>query len=130
MILLMICGCSKLLMMIYHNNYIIIFSRRTTSKRSANIGQKPQTKSVNTNKYSTNIGQSQQIPIVQYTPESNKNYQNSIRKRNQRRTTTQTSKPRSFFDVILNIGRSINQENKRERQRLEEYDRKHPRQNR
>ena len=75
-------------MMIYHNNYIIIFSRRTTSKRSANIGQKPQTKSVNTNKYSTNIGQSQQIPIVQYTPESNKNYQNSIRKRNQRRTTT------------------------------------------
>lgn len=103
---------------------------RTTTRRNINVNQKPQIKSVNTNKYSTNIGQSQQIPIVQYTPESNKNYQNSIRKRNQKRTTTQTSKPRSFFDVILNIGRSINQENKRERQRLEEYDRKHPRQNR
>lgn len=103
---------------------------RTATRRNVNANQKPQVKSVNTNKYSTNIGQSQQIPIVQYTPESNKNYQNSIRKRNQRHTTTQTSKPRSFFDVILNIGRSINQENKRERQRLEEYDRKHPRQNR
>lgn len=103
---------------------------RTVTRRNVNVNQKSQVKSVNTNKYSTNIGQSQQIPIVQYTPESNKNYQNSIRKRNQRRTTTQTSKPRSFFDVILNIGRSINQENKRERWRLEEYDRKHPRQNR
>lgn len=103
---------------------------RTATRRSVNVNQKSHIKSVNTNKYSTNIGQSQQIPIVQYTPESNKNYQNSIRKRNQRRTTTQTYKPRSFFDVILNIGRSINQENKREKQRLEEYDRKHPRQNR
>lgn len=119
----------------YADEAVIIAPRRTApirtvTRRNVNVNQKSQVKSVNTNKYSTNIGQSQQIPIVQYTPESNKNYQNSIRKRNQRRTTIQTSKPRSFFDVILNIGRSINQENKRERQRLEEYDRKHPRQNR
>lgn len=114
----------------YSNEVVITAPRRTATRRSINVNQKPQIKSVNTNKHSTNIGQSQQIPIIQYTPESNKNYQNRIRKRYQRRTTTQVSKPRSFFDVILNIGRSINQENKRERQRLEEYDRKHPRQNR
>ena len=114
----------------YSDEVVITAPRRTATRRSMNVNQKPQIKSVNTNKHSTNIGQSQQIPIVQYTPESNKNYQNSIRKRNQRRTATQASKPRSFFDVILNIGRSINEENKRERQRLEEYDRKHPRQNR
>lgn len=60
--------------------------------------------------------------IAQYVPKSNKNYQ--------KRATTQVSKPRSLFDVILNISRSINDENRRERQRLEEYDRKHPRQNR
>lgn len=114
----------------YSDEVVITVPRRTATRRSMNVNQKPQIKSVNTNKHSTNIGQSQQIPIVQYTPESNKNYQNSIRKRNQRRTATQASKPRSFFDVILNIGRSINEENKRERQRLEEYDRKHPRQNR
>lgn len=114
----------------YSDEAVITSPRRTATRRSVNINQKSQIKSVNTNKYSTNIDQSQQIPIVQYTPKSNKNYQNSIRKRNKRRTTTQTSKPRSFFDVILNTGRSINQENKRERQRLEEYDRNHPRQNR
>lgn len=114
----------------YSDEVVITTPIHTVTRRNVNINQKSQVKSVNTNKYSTNIGQSQQIPIVQYTPESNKNYQNNIRKRNQRRTATQTSKPRSFFDVILNIGRSINQENKRERQRLQEYDRKHPRQNR
>ena len=114
----------------YSDEVVITAPRRTATRRSMNVNQKTTDKSVNTNKHSTNIGQSQQIPIVQYTPESNKNYQNSIRKRNQRRTATQASKPRSFFDVILNIGRSINEENKRERQRLEEYDRKHPRQNR
>ena len=114
----------------YSDEVVTTTPRRTATRRSMNVNQKPQIKSVNTNKHSTNIGQSQQIPIVQYTPESNKNYQNSIRKRNQRRTATQASKPRSFFDVILNIGKSINEENKRERQRLEEYDRKHPRQNR
>ena len=114
----------------YSDEVVITAPRRTATRRSMNVNQKPQIKSVNTNKHSTNIGQSQQIPIIQYTPESNKNYQNRIRKRNQRRTTTQASKPRSFFDVILNIGRSINEENKRERQKLEEYDRKHPRQKR
>ena len=68
--------------------------------------------------------------ITQYVLKSNKNYQNNIRKKNQKHATTQVSKPRSLFDVILNISRSINDENRRERQRLEEYDRKHPRQNR
>ena len=114
----------------YADEVVITAPRRTTSKRSANIGQKPQTKSVNKQKNNTNNNYSQQAPIVQYTPESNKNYQNSVRKQNQKRNTTQVSKPRSFFDVILNIGRSINQENRNRKRILEEYDRKHPRQTR
>lgn len=112
----------------YADKVVITAPRRTTPKRSTNVGQKPQTKSVNINK-STVTNRSQRTPVVQSTPKSNKNYQNNTNKTNQRHTT-QVSKPRSFFDVILNIGRSINQENRNRRRILEEYDRKHPRQNR
>lgn len=103
----------------------------TAPKRNTNVGQKPRTKSISINKKNnTNNNYSQQVPTVQYTPESTKDYQNSIRKQNQRRNTKQESKPGSLFDVILNIGRSINQENRNKKRILEEYDRKHPRQTR